>query len=326
VKILSRRVAVLSGITAINAFFLSCGNHKLISLSVAPASITSAVGQSVQFHATGTYVMQSESRQRPASSQDVTNQVSWSSSNPAVATINASGLAQVVGPGSATVSASIGGLTTRASLSAGAPGGVGNLGALTAITVIPGSQSTLVLGEPAQYIAIGTMDNGGVTTSQDVTDLVKWFSSDQSIVTIDSSGLAVSVGAGGGSATITAMGTAGNGSVITGTATFTGCASPCGPVTLPALSVFDVGLGTGRVQGFDAANPSVMVIDCDPSVGSTAACTGYFPLNATIVLTATPGPNSSFGGWSANCTSPSPSSTTCSITMSTNEPVGAIFN
>jgi hypothetical protein len=285
------------------------------------------VGQTAQFHASGTYVTES-SRDKPPYSKDLTNQVTWTSSNTAVATIDATGLAQIVGAGSTTIMASKDGASANATLSAAGPGGVGSLGLLTAITIIPAGQTTLVLGENAQYIAIGTMGNpDGSTTTQDITDLVKWVSSDLSVVTIDNAGLATSVGAGSGSATITALGTARDGSVITGTATFTGCPSGCGPVTLPALSVYDVGLGTGSVQGVDSANPGVVVINCDPSAGNTAGCTGYFPLGSTVILTATPGANSTFGGWSANCIPIR--SNTCSVTIPSNVPsvpVGAIFN
>src|SRR5438477_7636959 len=287
------RVFLVPSVVSLVLFLSNCGNHQLVSLSVSPSAVTTAVGQSVQFHAIGSYVIQSESHPRPGSNQDITDQVSWTSTDSTIATVSSSGVAQVVAPGSTTITATKGNLSASAVLSAGGPGGVGSLGLLTAITIIPASQTTVVLGENAQYIAIGTISNpDGSTTTQDITDFVKWVSSDQSVATIDDSGLATSVGAGSGAAAITALGTASNGSVITGAASFSGCATGCGPVTLPILSVYEVGLGTGSVQGFASANPSVVVINCDPSTGNTAGCTGSFPLGSTVVLTATPGANS----------------------------------
>jgi Bacterial Ig-like domain (group 2)/Divergent InlB B-repeat domain len=324
-----RSVFLVPSVLSLVLFLSNCGNHQLVSLSVSPSAVTTAVGQNVQFHAIGSYVIQSESHPRPGSNQDITDQVSWTSTDSTVATVSSSGAAQVLAPGSTTITATKGNLSASAVLSAGGPGGTGSLGLLTAITILPSSQATQVLGESVQYIAIGTMSGGssGSSTSQDVTDLVKWVSSDQSIVTIDSSGLATAIGAGAGGATITALGTASDGNVITGSAAFSGCTAPCGTVILSALGVFEVGLGTGSVQGFDNANPAVIVIDCDPSVGKTAACTGNFPVGSTITLTATPGPNSTFGGWSATCTPDT--NATCSVTIPANQaavPVGAIFN
>lgn len=323
-----RRILGIALIAAFTGLLLECANNKLLSISVAPTAVTTSVGQTTQFRATGSYVRQSEQRTYQPYPQDITNQVTWTSSNTAVATIDSTGLAKLVGTGSTTITASKDGASATAALSAGGPGGVGSLGLLTAIQIIPSSQTTLVLGENAQFLAVGTMSNpDGSTTTQDITNLVKWVSSDLSVATINNSGLATAVGAGGGSASITALGTASDGSVIVGTAGFTGCPTGCGPVTLPVLSVYEVGLGTGSVQGFDSANPSVIVINCDPSTGNTAGCTGYFPLGSTVVLTATPGANSTFGGWSANCTPIR--SNTCSVTIPANAPsvpIGAIFN
>lgn len=123
-----------------------------------------------------------------------------------------------------------------------------------------------------------------------------------------------------GNTTITAIGTSASGASITGSSTIV--IGPGGCCTnLPLLSVYEVGLGSGTVTDTTGA------IKC--SVGASGAgCTGNFVLNSTATLTATPAAGSTFGGWSANCT-PSTAPTTggtCSVVMSTNEPVGAIFN
>jgi hypothetical protein len=158
-----RLVGVLLTI-ALVGFLLNCGDHKLTSLKVTPDTATTAVGQNAQFHAICTTILVSNKPRTPTT-QDLTNQVSWSSDNTAVATINSSGVAQSVAPGSATITASSGSLRASAVLSVGGAGGTGNLGSLTAITIIPSSQTTSVQGEPAQYIAIGTLSGGSAVAA-----------------------------------------------------------------------------------------------------------------------------------------------------------------
>ena len=321
-----RRVLGTILVAVLAIVFANCGNHKLVSIGVTPNSATTDIGQGVQFHALGSYLAQS-SRQYPPSTHDITDQVTWTSGNSAVATINSTGLAQVVGLGSTTIVASKNGLTGSALLFSCGPLSAGNLGLLTAINIIPSTQATVVLGENAQYIAIGTITCGSSTTTQDITNFVRWISSDQSVATVNNAGLATAVGVSSASATITAIGTASDGSVITGTASFSECTTGCGSVTLPIVNVYEVGLGSGTVTGVDSANPSVTVINCDPSSGNAAGCTGFFPVGSTVILTATAGTNSTFGGWSANCTPIR--NNTCSVTIPANQPsvpVGAIFN
>lgn len=298
-----------------------CGTvgHEPLSMSVTPqaASMT-------QLHQSQQFTAQAQ-LDHMAGLQDVTHSASWSSSNPKVATVDASGLATAVGSGSATITAQSGGVTASAnvsvSLTSGGGGGGTSSHDLTAITIIPASQPTAVVGEPVQFLAIGSFNSSPLT--QDMTQSVKWMSSDVSVATINSAGLAMVVGAGGTTTTITAIGRTSVGSLITATATLTACTNSCGSVTLPQLSVYEVGLGHGLVQGGDlSVNPTV--IDCDPFVGLTAACTGNFTLGATITLTATPAAGSKFDGWSANCIPINANQ--CQIVMNNNEPVGAIFD
>jgi len=308
-----RRIAVSFMPVVLASFLLSCGNHRLVSMSVTPQAATFvSVGQTVQFRALGFYQLQSETTVRTPSSKDITNSVSWTSSNPSVATIDSSGLATSVGPGATTITAIKDGLSAAATLSLTSD--------LTQVTIIPSSQIIDVLGEPAQFIAIGTYSDN--PTMRDITNQVRWVSSDVSVATINSAGLALAVGAGSGSTTITALGTTNSGAVITGTAILTSCGG-CGPLTLPQLALYKVGTGTGSVVSTPAG------IDCLSTSTSGAGCTGNFVLGSQVTLTATADPGSIFIGWSANCspaqpTSP-PSAGSCTITMNNNEPVGAIF-
>jgi len=72
----------------------------LTSIAVTPASPTFGVGATQQFTATGTYA--------DGSTADITSQVAWTSSNTAVATISASGLARGASAGTSTIRATQG--------------------------------------------------------------------------------------------------------------------------------------------------------------------------------------------------------------------------
>ena len=69
----------------------------LLTITVTPANSTINVGGNQQFTATGTY--------QDNSTQNVTSQVAWSSSNTSAVTINSSGLGAAQGLGSTTISA-----------------------------------------------------------------------------------------------------------------------------------------------------------------------------------------------------------------------------
>jgi hypothetical protein len=73
---------------------------KLVSLSVTPVNPSISVGATQQFTATGTY--------SNSMTQDLTAQVTWSSSSISVATINSSGFATGVSEGSSTIKATLG--------------------------------------------------------------------------------------------------------------------------------------------------------------------------------------------------------------------------
>jgi hypothetical protein len=305
---MSRILLRVLPVVVLTVLLVECSaSPTLQSIQVIPngAALT-FVGQTLQFKAIGTYLHGTH----PTVTRDITSQVTWASSNSDVSTISASGLATATDTGATVITASM-------NSGLGAIVGTSDLNVsgdiahdLQSIAVIPGSNVQIVssIGEPTQFIAIGTFNTSPVTL--DLTDQVSWQSSDVKVATINSAGLALANAT--GTTTITAIGKSTSGAAIPGTSTLTVGAG--GGVTLPLLSVYDVGLGAGTVTSSPAG------ISCT----SGAGCTGNFVLGSTVTLTAAPAAGSTFGGWSANCTPDT--ATSCTIVMNNNEPVGAIFN
>jgi hypothetical protein len=269
----------------------------------------------MQFKAIGTYVHVNH----PSFTQDITNQVSWASSNTSVSTISSSGLATAVNVGNTTITATLrssaGGVsvaTAALQTTAGQPAH-----SLISVTVIPGSgftgtgQSGSVIsqiGEPTQFIAIGNYNIDPLTL--DITNQVLWQSSNVAVATIDPNGLAIANNL--GTTTISAIGKASNGADIAGTSFLT--VTSTGGGGLPMLTVFEVGVGTGTVTSDPAG------INCTTQGG----CSASYASGTAVTLTAVPAQGSSFGGWSSNCQSNT--FTTCTVLMNGNQAVSAIFN
>ena len=302
-------------------FLAGCGSAGLNSIAIAPSTqVLNSVGATVQFTAIGTYVQGSH----PPSTKDITSQVAWSSSNAAVATVSSSGLATAVAPGNVTITASMNGFGgVKSSTATVTVTGGGTVGSnLTSLTIIPGTQTVLSTNETGQFIAIGTYSGGsGETVDEDVTSQVAWSSSDVKVATINATGLATGINP--GTTTITAIATSPNDTVVTATSTFTDEATANG-TQLATLTIYKVG-NNARIGTVSSPNTTpANVINC----GTGAGCVGNFPIGSTVTLTEAPGA-STFGGWSANCavTPGTPNvSPTCTIKITDNDTVGAIFN
>lgn len=294
-------------------FLVGCGTEQLQSISIVPATVAfTSKDQTAQLKAVGTY----RQGNHPATTQDVTAQVAWTSSTPSVAKVDSSGVVTSVAAGTATILASLKGGSGDITATAGVSVSIPAPRDLLSVSIIPASQSVTTLGETAQYIAIGTYSSS--PTTQDLTNSVTWISSDVKVATIDSAGLATGVN--DGSTTITAIGRTLAGAPITNTSQML-VSNSSGGVKLPTLALYKV--GANAANGVVTSNPPG--INC----GTGALCTGNFPLNSTVTLTTnTPG----FGGWSSNCTPSGPPAAgssppyTCTIVMSNNDTVGAIFN
>lgn len=156
----------------------------LTAIAISPASPSVPLGATQQFTATGTW--------SDGSTQDLTSTVTWNSSDTAVAAISNGGLLTAVKQGSAVLTAQSGSVGGNVTITVSAA-------ALVSISVVPGSAS-VAMGETSQFAANGVFSDGSM---QDLSALVTWNSSDNTVATVSNSGLAKGVAT--GSATISAL-------------------------------------------------------------------------------------------------------------------------
>jgi len=202
-----------------------------VSIAVTPADASIADGTTQEFTATGLYT--------DASTQDLTTEVTWDSSDDEVVTLSnaadSEGLATAVGLGTATVSATSDGVTGVTMLTV-------TDATLVSIAVTP-ADASIADGTTQEFTATGLYTDG---LTQDLTTEVTWDSSDEAVATVsnadDSKGLATAVGA--GSTTVSATSGA-----VSGIATLTVTA------TLVSIEVTptDPSIANGLTQQFTAA-------------------------------------------------------------------------
>ncbi|MNG93607.1 Bacterial Ig-like domain (group 2) [compost metagenome] len=168
----------VTGQTTISAVDLTVSQIQII-----PATVQLAIGTTTKLTAIATFADQS--------TQDVSSQVGWLSSNTTVATVDSTGLVTGVAAGSTTLSASLLGVTASTSIQV-------NNTSVSALQVIP-AVTVIALGTKSQLQAIATFGDG---STQDVSSQVQWSSNDPFIASVDSLGLVT--GSGIGQATVTA--------------------------------------------------------------------------------------------------------------------------
>jgi hypothetical protein len=107
---------------------------------------------------------------------------------------------------------------------------------------------------------------------------------------------------------------------------------------LQTLTVYNEGLNTTNWEiTASSATGTADVIHCGPGWtlgGGTggSVCTATYPFGTTVTLTATQpaGATGTFGGWSYNCAPTAPitaaSPNSCTVTLDSDDTVGAIFN
>jgi len=128
--------------------------------------------------------------------------VAWSSTDTAVATVDGSGLVTAVGNGAATVTATSGTVSESATVSVAQT--------VASVTVSPAAVELSGLGATAQLTAEASDANGHLVAGADFS----WESSDVAVLTVNTSGLVTTAGAGTARITATA-GTASSAATVT---------------------------------------------------------------------------------------------------------------
>jgi hypothetical protein len=189
---------------------------ETLAISVSPASATIAKGTTQPFTAT--------SVAPDGTTQDVTTQVTWSSSDTSIAPITSGGVASGAAQGTVTITATLGATSGTATLTVDPP-------ALKSIAVTPAG-ATIAKGTTQAYTAIGTYTDG---STQNLTTSVTWGSSAPSTAQITTGGLATGLLQG----TVTISATLG---AVSGSTTLT--IGPAALVTIdvePALPTLPIG-------------------------------------------------------------------------------------
>lgn len=169
--------ASLDGIDS-NTLTMTVTNPILESIQITPANTSIANGLSQQYVATGYY--------DDSSTQDLSDTVTWSSSNAGVATLNASGLATTLSTGTTNISADYDSIISNtATLTVTAA-------LLESIAITPSTPS-VAKGLTQQFTSMGTYTDG---SDIDITNTVTWNSTDTGVATINSTGLATGLSAG----------------------------------------------------------------------------------------------------------------------------------
>jgi uncharacterized protein YjdB len=285
-----------------------CTNNLVDSIVIAPSTQTLAVGQTVQFTATG---YQSHGT-HPSTSEIVTNQCAWSSSAPSIVTISSTGLATAVSAGTATIGASMqgfGGVIGNTALVTVTASGSVSAEPLASMAIDPGSQTALAVNQTLNFIAIGTTGSGATVnlTGQSATvgsstiKAATWASSNPAIASVNpSTGIATALTS--GTTTITAQAVNPDGTVVIGNATLTVTLASASPEPLVSMALIPgtqtltsanqpadfIAIGTTGTGTTVNLTNKVVWSSSSPTVASIGASTGVAAAlsNGTTAITA----------------------------------------
>lgn len=156
----------------------------IASVSVSPATSQIQIGSMQQLAAS---VADANGSQVPNAA------IAWSSSNPAVVSVSALGVASGISPGNATITATSSGISGSASVAVSSPAAL----PVSSVTVTFNSPS-LVVGQSTQATAVARNANGNTIAGKTVV----WSSADAPIASVSAAGLVTAIA--GGTATIVA--------------------------------------------------------------------------------------------------------------------------
>jgi|HubBroStandDraft_6_1064221.scaffolds.fasta_scaffold00076_4 phospholipase C len=266
--------AAYQSVSGSTTLTVAVSSPVLQSISVTPANPSVAIGQNQQFVATGQY--------SDGSTQNLTGSVNWSSSQPAIAGISSTGLANGLGGGSTSIIATLGTINASATLNV-------NSLALVSIVVTPVNAS-IAPGTNQQLAAIGTYAD---CSTLDLTMSVTWSSSLPSVATVNVSGLAASVSTGQTMMTATAAGIFGSSTLTITSAALVSIAITPAIQTIPlgtteqfvATGTFtdaSVQNITGSLQWSSSNGPIATISNAPGTLGlATSMGTGASSISAT---------------------------------------------
>lgn len=254
---------------------LVVGTPVLLNIALTPTVLPLLQpAQTQQLTATGSY--------SDTSTKNLTATATWKSASPTIATVSSGGLVTGLAVGSAIISATVGQVTTSVPVDVGSA-------VLIAISVTPATAS-ISGAQTQQFQATGTYSDG---TTQDLTSVVAWTSSNAADATVSPTGLATEIPVAAAAAiTITAKLGA-----ISGTATLT--VNPSVLASIAVAPVHPLPIAPGATQSFSAtgtftdgttaapsspawstSNPSVATVD------GTGKATGVGPGSTLITVTS----------------------------------------
>ena len=254
----SAPTAAASGTTQVSATSQVKNRGLLAQVVETPSTALVSVGRAAQFTAYG----------KTKNGDSVAVSVTWSSTNPAVATVSTSGLMTGMAAGSATITA------TSQNRSGTATAIVTNV-PVASVTVSPAT-GALTVGATSQLTATPTDANGTALTGRAVT----WATSNAAVATVSASGLVTGVAAGSATTTATSEGQS-------GTSAITVTNVPVASVTVsPATASLTVGATTqltatpkdangtalsGRVVTWATSNAAIATVSASGLVRGAAA-------------------------------------------------------
>lgn len=164
------------------SFMLTVSGVSISSMTITPLNPSVASGLTTQFAVIGTF--------SDSTTQNLTFDATWTSSAPTVATISdtagSKGFSQALTVGTSTISATFKGISGTTLLTV-------TPAILQSITVAPANSSISGFSKTVNFTATGSYSDG---TTPDITSTVTWASSQPSIATIATGGVATTVAAG----------------------------------------------------------------------------------------------------------------------------------